>query len=127
MRNVWCAVALAALMLSGSALNAAEKEKKHDDDEKIAIKDLPKAVSDAVAKAVPEGTLVEAEKEIKKGKTIYEVKTKKGDKVFEVKLDDAGAVLSNKEDKEGDDDDDDDDDDKKENEKGEKKAKKVTK
>ena len=73
---------------SGEATDAGEV--------KVAIKDLPKAVVDAVNKAQPGGTLVEADKETKKGKTVYEVDVTNNGKKYEVKVDETGNVLSNK-------------------------------
>lgn len=85
-----------------------KKEGKDEEGDEIAIKDLPKAVVDAVNAAVPGGTIKEAEKETKGSEVVYEVKTTVGKVTREVKVSPDGKVISNKVD-----DDDEDDDDKK--------------
>jgi uncharacterized membrane protein YkoI len=69
-------VAALALLVAAGAVRADEKE------EKIELKDVPKAVLDALKTMYPDAELVSAEKEIEDGKTIYEVAIKfKGDKI----------------------------------------------
>jgi uncharacterized membrane protein YkoI len=69
-------VAVLALLLSTGAVRADEKE------EKIDLKDVPKAVLGALKAMYPEAELVSAEKEVENGKTIYEVAIKnKGQKI----------------------------------------------
>jgi len=72
-------------------------EEKGDKEEKIAIKDLPKAIVDAVNTAQQGGTITDAEKETAKdGTVVYEVDVTNGGKKYEVKVDASGKVLSNK-------------------------------
>ena len=95
-------LAVFALLLSAPAACADEKGKKEENEVKVAVKDLPKPIVDAVMSARPGGTIVEADKEEKNGKTVYEVDVTQGGKKYEVKVDDSGKVLSNKEDDEKD-------------------------
>lgn len=106
MKKILCAFALAAL-LGSMSLYAEEKDGKdqkgqnEDKEEKVAVKDIPKAVVDAVNTARPGGTIVEADKETSKdGTVVYEVDVTLGGKKYEVKVDATGKVLSNKEDAE---------------------------
>jgi len=103
----WLGMALIALVAWGSAL-AEDKE------EKIAVKDLPKAVVAVVNAMFPDGQIVEAEKETetKDGKTVVEIEVKvkpKEGKAVEVEftMDEKGQIKNVKV---GDDDDDEDDD-----------------
>ena len=86
-----------------------------DNEEAVAIKDLPKAVVDAVMKACPGCTLVSAEKETEDDGIEYEIKVKlKCGKVVEVEVEVAKDGTIKKVEIEDDDDNhDDDDDDKK--------------
>lgn len=93
----------ALLLFVSTQIFAEEKDGKNatgqneDKDEKIAIKDLPKIVVDAVNTAQPGGTIAEADKETKKdGSVVYEVDVTNGGKKYEVKVDATGKVLSNK-------------------------------
>ena len=70
-----------------------QNENDDDDAEEIAIKDLPKAVVDAVQKALPGGVIEEAEKEVEEGKVIYEVEVEVGKKEFEVEISPEGKTL----------------------------------
>lgn len=69
-----------------------------DDEEEIAINDLPQKVADAVKKAFPDGKIIEAERETENGKLVYEVEVETGDKVIEVELSEDGKILSQEED-----------------------------
>lgn len=62
------------------------------DDEKVALKDLPTVVIDAVKKKFPAGELTGAEKETKDGKTTYEVALKNKGKNVDVALSALGKI-----------------------------------
>ena len=59
-------------------------------DEKIPLKDLPKAVTNAIKARFPKAEMTAAEKATEKGKTTYEVEFKDGDKTMEATLTAAG-------------------------------------
>src|SRR5262245_36721406 len=46
------------------------------EEEKVALKDVPKAVTDSVKKRFPDAELLSAEKETEDGKTVYELTIK---------------------------------------------------
>lgn len=64
-----------------------------DDDEKVPLDKLPKAVVDAVKKKFPKAKLVEASKETENGKTEYEVSIMDGGKNIDVTLTPEGTIL----------------------------------
>jgi len=106
-----CWLGMAALALVAPGLALAEGK-----EEKIAVKDLPKAVVAVVNAMFPDGQIVEAEKETetKDGKTVVEIEVKvkpKEGKAVEVEftMDEKGQIKNVKV---GDDDEDDEDDDK---------------
>jgi uncharacterized membrane protein YkoI len=91
------AIALFALaLLTPVAVRAEEKEAEG---QKIAVKDIPKNIVDAVTAALPGGTITDAETETKDGKTSYELDVTKDGKTYEVKVDADGKVISQKEEK----------------------------
>jgi len=83
-----------ALAVAGSALCAEKKQ-----DEKIPLADVPAAVKDAAVKAVDGLTLTEAEKEVKNGAVVYELKGTASGKEYEVKVSADGKVLKTEEEK----------------------------
>jgi hypothetical protein len=64
------------------------------DEEKIALDKLPKAVTDAIKKAYPDGELKKAEKEKADGKETYEVVVKNKDETLEIILTPEGKILA---------------------------------
>jgi uncharacterized membrane protein YkoI len=62
----------------------------------IAAKDLPDSVVAGIKKDMPDAQITGAEKQIKKGKTGYEVDVKSNGKSWEAKLDADGNLLSKK-------------------------------
>ena len=78
-----------------------------DDEQEIAIADLPAAVVDAVKAKFPDATLVEAEVETENGKMVYEVEIEDDGQELEVEVSADGEILE----VESDDDDDGEDDD----------------
>jgi hypothetical protein len=102
---------VAAFVFAPTAM-AAEKEKKEGkQDEKIALDQVPAAVKTAAEGAVKGIVISEAEKEVKKGVTVYELTGKADGKEYEVKVGADAKVIKVKEKKAGDKDDDGDDDD----------------
>jgi hypothetical protein len=87
-----------ALAMASSAL-CAEKEKGKKQDEKVALDQVPAAVKDASVKAVASLTLTEAEKEVKNGAVVYELKGTASGKEYEVKVSADGKVLKAEEEK----------------------------
>ncbi len=63
------------------------------DDEKIPLKDLPKAVVDAVKGRFPKAEMTEAQKVIQSGKTTYDVAFKDGAKTIDATLSAEGKFL----------------------------------
>src|SRR5205085_11412445 len=57
-----------------SGLVAISDRCRADEEEKVPLDKLPKAVTEAVKKKFPRAELVSAEKEKQDGKTVYEVK-----------------------------------------------------
>ncbi|HVA49502.1 MAG TPA: PepSY-like domain-containing protein [Pirellulales bacterium] len=75
----------------------------------IEIKELPKAVSDAIKKKYPKGKMEKAEEVTAGGKTTYEVVVEASDdKDVEVTVDASGKILKEEAEEEEDDEDDDD-------------------
>jgi hypothetical protein len=64
-----------------------------DDEEKVPLDKLPKAVIDAVKNKFPKAELVEASKESEDGKTVYEVEIKNDGKKIDVTLTVEGTIL----------------------------------
>ena len=77
-----------ASLLSLVAISAAWA----DDEEKVPLDKLPKAIVDAVKKKFPKAELVEASKETENGKTEYEVSIKDGGKSIDVTLTADGTI-----------------------------------
>jgi uncharacterized membrane protein YkoI len=63
------------------------------DEEKIPLKDVPKAVLDAVKAKFPAGEIKSAEKEVEDGKTTYEIALKDKGHALEVSLKADGSIL----------------------------------
>lgn len=91
-------------------VSATAEGKITEVEREVEIKDLPKAVTDAIKKKYPNAKMEEAEEVTADNKTTYEVIVKNGKKELELRLDAGGKIL--KEEAEDEDDDDDDDDDK---------------
>ena len=99
----------------GTVLEVEEDDGDADDDDaededevEVAVDQLPQAVKDAVAQAVPGGTIVEAEMETEGGQSVYDIEVEADGKEFDVEVTEDGTVLEVEED-DGDDDIDDDD------------------
>lgn len=63
------------------------------DEEKLALKDVPKAVLDAVKAKFPAAELKEASKEVEEGKTTYEVSLEDKGKAVDVALTAEGKIV----------------------------------
>jgi peptidyl-tRNA hydrolase len=63
------------------------------DETKIPLDQVPAAVKDAVKKKFPDAKMEEAEKEVKDGKTTFEVLITEGGKKITVSLKEDGAIL----------------------------------
>ncbi len=74
----------------------AEDGKLLEDEAEVEVADLPKAVSETIAKELPGGKLKEASKVSADGKIFYEVEVKVGDEKHEVKVSTEGKLMSNK-------------------------------
>ena len=83
--KIACAGALAGMLALVPGARA--------DEEKVALKDVPKAVMDAVQKKFPGAELVEAEKEVEEGKTTFEVELKDKGRSIDVSLKPNGTIL----------------------------------
>jgi hypothetical protein len=94
---------LGCLVLGTATVRAGDKEKQ--DEQKVTLDQLPAVVKEALVKAADGGVIKEIEKEVEKGKTVYEAEVVKDGKKTEIKVDETGRVLKI----EADDDDDDDD------------------
>jgi uncharacterized membrane protein YkoI len=64
-----------------------------DDEEKVPLDKLPKAVIESVKKKFPKSELVSASTEKEDGKTVYEVAVKENGKTTEVTLSAEGVIL----------------------------------
>ena len=106
-----CSVVLGLVLLGLPALPSLWAAEEKEKDEKIALDQVPAAVTKAAQDAVKGITLTEAEKETKDGVVYYELTGKVGEKEYEIKVGADGKVLAVKEEKE-------------DEEKGEKKEKK---
>src|SRR6202000_1193763 len=73
-----------------------DHEENDEKENKITLDKVPPAVTDAVKKEVPDGTITDAEKEEKHGKTVYEIDVKSGDTTYEVKTSEDGKFISKK-------------------------------
>ena len=101
------AAALGVALLSTARPAVAEEE---EDEEEVAIADLPEAVVDAIQERFPEGTMEEAERETEDGQVVYEVEVEDADGTeYEVEVTEDGKILEVERDSEDADDDDDDD------------------
>jgi hypothetical protein len=80
------------------ARTLAEGEKKEDKGEKVAVDKLPKAVSDAVKKAMPGARITKANKLEKDGKVTYYLDdVKVGKKGWDVTVAEDGKILKKEE------------------------------
>ena len=105
--GVLAAILVLALGVSGVWAGEGGKEKEV----KVPLAELPAAVKEAAAKAVPGIVLTEAEKIVKGGQVLYyEVEGKANGKEYEIKITPEGKVLKVEQDDDDDDKDDDDDD-----------------
>jgi len=86
-------VFLVALVLAGLVGLWAVSGLLQEPEEKIPLSRLPKRVVEAVQKAVPGGKLIEAEREIEKDRTIYEVVVTSKGKRYEVEVTPEGKVI----------------------------------
>lgn len=120
------ALALPAFNLSGAETEKGEaKQEQKAKEEKIALKDLPKAVLEAAQGAVKGIELTEAAKITRGDQVVYEIDGKVGAKEYEITVSAEGKVLKVQEEKpeaekdgdqeQADDDKDEDKDDDKEN------------
>jgi hypothetical protein len=118
-RMLWSVAAMLAFAVAARAAEGEGCHKKHKEkDEKIEVKDLPPAVTEAIQKAYPNAKILKAEKEAEDGKVQYSVKLQDGEKKFEVKVSEDGKSL--KVDDEDDSKDDGDKEDKDDDDKGKK-------
>jgi uncharacterized membrane protein YkoI len=81
-------------LIAGTVLVCAAMAAQAREETKIAPKDLPKAVAEAVKKRFPDAAVTSAEKEVDKGKTSYEVKLKSKDQALEVVLTAEGEITA---------------------------------
>jgi len=89
MRQVTC-FGFAAVVVVLATLTGA----RADDEEKIPLDKVPKAVMDAVKAKYPDGELLGAEKENENGKTSYEIKVKNKDQKLEASFTEEGKLTS---------------------------------
>ncbi len=86
--------AVAAVAAVAAVVLAAWTAARADEEEKISLDKLPKAVADAVKDKYPGAELVGAEKENENGKTAYEIKIKDKGKKLEVSFTPAGVLTT---------------------------------
>ncbi len=107
MSAVVASVVLGAAFLCGHGSALAEDE----DEEEIAVEDLPEAVVNAVRKRFPNATIEEAERETEHGQVIYDVEVEDSDGAeYELEVTADGRILEIERDDDDDDEDDEDDD-----------------
>jgi uncharacterized membrane protein YkoI len=80
-----------AAVVTFLAMSAAARA---DDEEKIPLDKVPKAVLDAVKAKYPDGELLGAEKENENGKVLYEIKVKNKDQKLEASFTEDGKLDS---------------------------------
>ena len=102
MKHTWILGLLLVALLAG----CKQARTSEDDDEEIALSEVPANVMAAAEKAVPGITFTSAEKETEDGVVIYEFEGTVNGKEYEVEVTAAGEVIEVEDD--GDDDDDDD-------------------
>lgn len=96
MRNEWKvaniigAVLLSLVFCTVTVQGAEKKEKKED---KATIKDLPKAVQDAIKKRFQKAEIMSVEKETEKKSVVYEVELKSDGKKYEIEVNANGKIL----------------------------------
>ena len=81
------------VVLSVCALLSVPSLAVRADEEKVPLKDLPKAVADAVKKKFPKAKVVSASKEIEDEKTLYEVTLKDGEQNVQVTATPEGKIV----------------------------------
>jgi hypothetical protein len=86
-RTFWSAATGLALLVGAGAVWADE------DEQDIALEDLPKAVVAAVEARFPGAELAEAEKETENGRTLYEVELKHNAREIEVSVTPQGTIV----------------------------------
>ena len=80
------------VVLSVCALLVVPSLAVRADEEKVPLKDLPKAVSNAVKKKFPKAKVVSASKELEDKKTVYEVTIEDGDQNVQVTVTPEGEI-----------------------------------
>lgn len=90
-------------------VSATAEGKITETEREVEIKDLPKAVADAIKKKYPNGKMEEAEEVTADNTTTYEVIVKNGKQELELRLDAGGKILNEEAEEEDDDDDDEED------------------
>jgi uncharacterized membrane protein YkoI len=86
MRTVIGGMAVALVVLAGAA--------RADEEEKVPLDKLPKAVVDAVKEKFPKAELLSADKEKEDGKTLYEVAIKDGKQKIDVTVTPEGKIVA---------------------------------
>lgn len=108
MRYLACVHAAVVLsLLSGAAIFGSAMVFADEDEEEVAVADLPAAVVEAVIARFPDGKIVEAEMETEDGKTVYEVEVKDDGIEYEVEVSAEGEILEVESEEDDDDEDDD--------------------
>ena len=90
------AMAAVVLLVAGAAW-------ADEDEEEVAVKDLPAKVVDAIEAKFPGAKITEAEKETEDGDTVYEVEINFGDEELEVEVSEDGKILEVEEEEDDDD------------------------
>src|SRR5688572_4562103 len=90
------AMASVVLLVAGAAW-------ADEDEEEVAVKDLPAKVVDAIEAKFPGAKITEAEKETEDGDTVYEVEINFGDEELEVEVSEDGKILEVEEEEDDDD------------------------
>lgn len=86
--KLFLSMILCGFLASIVGANAAE-----DDDQAVAVKDLPAAVVKTAMRVFPTGKITEAETETEKGQTMFEVEVTVGDKEYEVEITSDGTLI----------------------------------
>lgn len=94
MRRTLGALFLALGLLAFTAPSFAEETQKDRREVDLPRSKLPEKVAKAALEAVPGGKISDIDRDIKDGKSTWELGVEAGGKEFEVKVDDDGKVLS---------------------------------